>query len=284
MVELDYVKKKKRKRRAAIGAGISFSIATALIIVAFLGNRVGTFSVRLKRNNVDLTLAPKGNSESSQQGTNLYVDALSSFYIVTNNTLQSHALYDDENHDFKDFGLTDPDNPGSSVYLPFFKYTFYVNNVGLVYADYVFSLRITENIKPSNVTYGFDDILRVRIYENDTVDTHNFTTYAKAMRYPTQVDDDGKLIYNTPVSIKDPERPDYAGLADLFYNDYTPDSDSIVSRRVSKFAPGAQKRYTVMFWLEGEDPDCEGKPPRDDGSIRLEVNIDAYESQQQEEE
>ena len=65
MYELEYVRKRKRKIRAAIIGGISAIGVSVLVIVAFLGRFVGTFTVTVDNGEVKLAL-----SETSADGNN----------------------------------------------------------------------------------------------------------------------------------------------------------------------------------------------------------------------
>lgn len=97
-------------------------------------------------------------------------------------------------------------------------YTFYLFNAGDIHLNYEYSINVT------NVTNGLDEAIRIRLYTNG-----ESVTYAK-----TKSDGTGAELGTTE-----------------FY------SNGIAAyRRVDSFAPGAVTKYTVVIWIEGNDPDC----------------------------
>lgn len=97
-------------------------------------------------------------------------------------------------------------------------YTFYLFNAGDIHLNYEYSINVT------NVTNGLDEAIRIRLYTNGTPET-----FAK-----TKSDGSGPELGTTE-----------------FY------SNGIAAyRRVDNFAPSAVTRYTVVIWIEGNDPDC----------------------------
>ena len=97
-------------------------------------------------------------------------------------------------------------------------YTFYLFNGGDIHLNYEYSINVT------NVTNGLDEAIRIRLYTNG-----ESVTYAK-----TKSDGTGAELNTTE-----------------FY------SNGIAAyRRVDNFAPAAVNKYTVVIWIEGNDPDC----------------------------
>ena len=97
-------------------------------------------------------------------------------------------------------------------------YTFYLENSGYVEVPIEYSIDI------SNITNGLDEAIRIRLYVNG-----EYTDYAK-----TQSDGEGAEPYTTE-----------------FYN-----ATKAVYSRMENFKPGEVIRFTVVIWLEGNDPDC----------------------------
>ena len=97
-------------------------------------------------------------------------------------------------------------------------YTFYLQNAGEIELAYDYQVKI------SNVTNGLDEAIRLRLYVDGVP-----TTYAK-----TRSDGMGPEPGTTE-----------------FY------SESVMARgRISNLAAGGVTKYTVVIWLEGNDPDC----------------------------
>ncbi len=98
-------------------------------------------------------------------------------------------------------------------------YTFYVQNAGEVAVSYDYE------IKMSGITNGLDEAIRLRLYVNGGEPV----TYAK-----TSSDGTG------------PE----PGTVEFH-------SGTVITRaRVENFEPKQQTKFTVVIWIEGNDPDC----------------------------
>ncbi len=97
-------------------------------------------------------------------------------------------------------------------------YTFYLQNAGEMEISYEYELTI------SNVTKGLDEACRVRLYIDG-----EYVNYAK-----TRSDGKGAEPGTTE-----------------FY------SIGVVTKgRVDGFKPGDMTKFTVVVWLDGDDPDC----------------------------
>ena len=96
-------------------------------------------------------------------------------------------------------------------------YTFYVENLGEETSNYWSELIIDDSIN------GVDEAVRIRIYRNGVE-----TTYAKI----------GKNGQPEPNTI-------------AFESDKI-----VVTDQVKKFGPGDKNKYTIVIWLEGNDPEC----------------------------
>ena len=97
-------------------------------------------------------------------------------------------------------------------------YTFYLQNTGAVEVPVEYAINI------SNITNDLDEAIRIRLYVDG-----EYTNYAK-------VKSDGT----------GPERG-----TQEFYN-----ASTAVYRRIENFAPQETIKFTVVMWIEGNDPDC----------------------------
>ena len=96
-------------------------------------------------------------------------------------------------------------------------YTFYIENTGNEVAGYTREVIIDDVIK------NVDAAIRVRIYKNG-----EYLTYAK-------LSSEGEVEPNTVPFI---------------------DDNIIMSEDVTNFKPNDIDKYTIVLWIEGEDPDC----------------------------
>lgn len=97
-------------------------------------------------------------------------------------------------------------------------YTFYLQNAGEVEVSYEYSIGI------SNITNDLDEAIRIKLYVDG-----NSTTYAKTASDGSGAEPGTEEFYNAVKA---------------------------VNKRVEKFAPGEVTKYTVVIWIEGNDPDC----------------------------
>ena len=114
-------------------------------------------------------------------------------------------------------------------------YTFYVENQGNRIMNYWYEVIVDDVIK------GVDDAIRIMIYQN-----HEMTMYAK----------------KNPLS-GEAEKDTVAFLENK--------GDSIILEKRANFNPGDVDRYTIVIWLEGEDPECVDRIIG--GAIKMHMNI-----------
>lgn len=271
MYDRKLVKKRKRRIAAAIvGCACTFATA-ALIIVSFLGRYTGTFTITLDENNVDLSLSLK--KDFKDPSTVLLVNSLPQYdekdynYILANKN-----VIDTEETDYLQ-GLNDGNT------LDYFKYTFYVKNTGGKTARYNFMVNILENSPDTKTGERYlDDVLRVAIYESDNLDSVSEgepTVYAKRAYTPHKNEND-EYTYQEykSVSREDATEDDICyGFAEMFES-----KDRIATLRVKNFEPEQIKRYTIVTWLEGNDPESIGEAPQG-AKLKIGVEINAYENE-----
>lgn len=271
MVDLTYVKKKRRRKIAGAVTTISGALIIPFLIIPFIGKSIGYFTIGLKNNGVSLTMDT--DMEFSNPRTFMGIERQPGYSIYSVGGI---------NRNYKDEVIDNPSsndeigqriNPETKevTALYFFKYTFFVKNTGTTKATYDIKLSIIENQKPTNVSYSLDDLLRVRWYENDALsDTHSYETYAKKSTTPNFDEKDENPFYNTCIGSNSD------GICEDGYAELFNDDGAIIKSRVSGFAGGDIKRYTVVFWLEGSDPECIGTTPNQT-NLKLAINIEAFE-------
>ena len=99
-------------------------------------------------------------------------------------------------------------------------YTFYCKNAGTETISYVYELYVT------NTTDDVEKAIRVRLYVNGV-----YTDYA----YPRTDGGEGAEPGTTAFLM----------------------GNTITKQQISNFKPGDVTKYTVVIWLEGDDPDCQ---------------------------
>ena len=252
--------------------GISTAVVSSLSIIAFLGRFVGTFSVSLDTGNVGLTLSRD--------------DA----FTVPTSFLKTESLPEFQEYTYRDFRLIGDDkidndatdiNIGATAYnddgtiknLNFFKYTFFIKNIGDVPCRYDFSLNILDSTPSADGRY-LDDTIRFMIYDNEGSE-HNKTVYAKRSAIP-HAGEDGQADYRSPISVREEESDEeypFEGYAEMFES-----SSVVTSFSVKYFEIGEVRRYTLVYWLEGFSSDNYQGAPQG-ANIKLGVEINGYEIQ-----
>ncbi len=260
MVDLKYIRKRKTRRIiAAVGASCA---ATAIIFmaIALLGQRSAPLTITLSNSGAQLALSNFLEEDSNAiylvaDQTPSYTEYCEEQLILANNDLE----IDDENAQ----GRVTPNGQATL----FYKYTFYVTNRGGNAANYDLTLSMSQPAKKATNRYDVDSILRVRFYENKDLTKHDYVTYAKKSAEPHKDEETGEISWKERVSAVED-----SGYAEEFLN-----SKVILTSTVNDLQPKEKVRYTFVFWLEGDDPQCMGEAPIDSALI-LGVEISARKS------
>ena len=289
MIELEYVKKRKRKKAAAIVSGIAALGITALVIVSFLGRNVGTFTVSLNTGSVDLSLFNKMSTSDSSPSSFLRVDTLPPFEEYTYNDLIGNSeeeanrmlayLDNDQTHYLAGQNEIEDAETGEIFYtLSYFKYTFFVRNTGRTTARYQIKVVINDSLAAADGN-KIENTLRVMIFENtpNSADpnsgSHKYKVYAQRSEDGnTYRDENGDPHSTSREWIAYPTGKE----EDLAY-EFVDEKTIAALDTVYNFEPGDVKRYTLVTWLEGEDPQSNRDAP-EGATLKLGVEINAYEN------
>lgn len=262
MVNSAYIRKRKAKRIVALVTTICGVLALIIGAIALLGQRAAPLTITLTQSGAVLDLTQHSGDDAGK--TFLVADDVPDYTPFSNEQFSYYeATYGnlDNENTYSQFVVSD--NKQTST--KFFKYTFYVTNRGNKAAEYDIRLNISNPTKDASNRYEIDSILRVRFYENRNLDEHNYITYAKKSATP-HIDEEGNTSYKELISI------DGSGYAEPFFS-----NNVVLSKKVTNLLPSESIRYTFVFWLEGEDPECQDEPPVD-SSLILGVEIGAHEA------
>jgi hypothetical protein len=257
-----YVKRRKKKIIAWFFFGIGGTGCLILGILAFLGQTSGNFSIKLNETDqAQLAMATASDFNDGSSTSYLRAEGLTSADVMAADILPEDAQLD------SDVG-------GSKNGPNYLAYTFYIKNTSTEKVSYNVSVNIDDYRSPYNQAVSLIAILRLRVYENleisDTIN-HNMTTYGKSSSTPF-VKDDGTTEYRDPISlcsvladgtkilptdISGNMKAENVGWAEPFVS-----NNIACSRQYSDLAKNGIVRYTVVMWLEGNDPDCIGQEPQ----------------------
>lgn len=107
---------------------------------------------------------------------------------------------------------------GNNSGTNYIAYTFYVFNSGIENLDYSMKFNI------ENTSKNLDEAIRVRLYVNDKM-----TTYAKKNSASGEAES-GTTAFES--------------------------KDYIVSQTITDLAPNQYTKYSLLIWVESDDPDC----------------------------
>ena len=119
-------------------------------------------------------------------------------------------------------------------------YTFYIENEGEETINYWYTIIIDDVIK------NVDNAARVMIYKNGEK-----TVYAKTNSLTNEAEKDTKPFFS---------------------------KDKAVLEQRNNFAPGDIDKYTVVIWLEGDDPDCTDNILGGEIKMHMEIREEYYET------
>lgn len=268
-IDLSYVKKKKARKIVSLVSAISAAGVLVLAVVSLLTKNAGSFTVSLKQGTVTLGLSETEDCAETRT------------YLSADKKVPSYHDYSYELFELDKLGeIDDPHTPryvagtnsvGEQT-ISYFKYTFFIKNLGEKAADYTVSLNMAQVGRSTTNKAGLESVLRVGFYENADLSKHNCKIYA--LRSSSAVEySEGKIIY-MPEHIGKAENTEYA---EPFIS-----TKLVLQKDVKNFQPGSVIRYTFLFWIEGEDPDCIDTPP--ENSLKMSVQFNASEHIETEEE
>lgn len=269
-----YGRRRKRRIFASFMLMVSTVALVFFIVIAFLGNEVGRYTIQLKSNNTQLTM--DSSRDFTKPTTLLRAESLEKVYPIMADSLPDDEEIDNlpgaHNGEYRD-------QNDQFVYSLYFAYTFFVKNVGDTPVDYNVWIRLRTSTAYNAAEVPIEEYVRVRVYENrDDVETmtHDSRTMAKRTN---------QIIYD------DLNQPEYRECVARTTNDYKTcigdkainavraneflNVSEITRYDVSFFPPQAVMRYTVVMWLEGDDPDCQGQIPTD-ATLEFSMDISSF--------
>lgn len=293
---MDPLAKKYRRKWIARIVIIASAIAIILLIIlAYLGTLVGNYTINMKNRGLSLTMAD--NVDFKNSTSRLRATSLPYTVPIAADDLPEDSILDgtDGSHN----GVVDGDVEyyGDGKYLA---YTFYVRNLGELPIAYEHVIKIEDVIRDENGR-GIDDILRFKFFENrviynddgTTATTHNNSVYAKRMTLADTVVnvENGVNVYASETRECISERTSRTApngktvtvcssrignntdaRAEEFYSETEIIHNGADGEKI--IYPQETIRYTLVAWLEGNDPDCVGETP-DNPKIIISSQIDA---------
>lgn len=258
-LDTSYVKKKKAKKVVIAVASAALVLLLILSLIAILTKQAGAFTVALQQGSTNLTMS----LHESFDTTTTY---MSTGKLPCYNEYTYEAFANDVIGEIDSETYNTPKPNGSNETISFFKYTFYVKNMGVTSADYNITLSLTSVGASTTNKAGLDSVLRVKVYENRDLTQHDYKVYALRSNVNREIDETTGAYVYSPERISKPD----GDFAIPFVS-----SKTVLSNDIIDFQPEEICRYTFVIWVEGEDPDCTQTPPNN--TLKLSVGINAHE-------
>ena len=243
------------KRIVLIAMAISIAVLLIVFGMTMIYTRTGRFSVSIKHPDETFSIALSENTGAGSGGNQMGGDDSGDHSggeasysggghegNINNIEKQSRLINDGEKELNNISGDSLPANldtvaEGDHSTNGYFAYTFFCWNSGK--EDVSINYELTFN----NVTNGIDECIRVRLYVDGVA-----TDYAKA-------------------------RVDGTGKEPVYCDQNFVEDDIVCYGTVPRIIVGDYTRFTIVIWLEGDDPECTDSVI--DGTIKFDMQIEA---------
>ena len=246
MIDNIYVKKKKKKKTIVLVTSISSFLVSCFVIIALLSSFVGNYTIGVRDFKSRLVLSATEAFEDPSTFIRFdgFRNAVDYSYTMLSGPTRD-AYLDNKDNEGPEKGLS-PDQNGT---YNFICYTFFLSNVGSKGCEYTFNMSITDNVADRDSGLSLDDVLRIRVYQNlvtgdKETETHDYVDYTKR----------NTLENGYTIAMKEWEEE---GKLKYFLDQE--DGTIINSESIEYLAPRSKMRFTLVFWLEANDPECEGE-------------------------
>ncbi len=256
--------------------GVLFLTITSIVVIAYLGSRIGNYTIQLRQDGRQISLA--SSYDFKDPTTRLRAETLSDTAPISVQELPGDDILDAYTNSGNHHGdaLNQVNSEGYDVgsHGNYMAYTFFMKNMGDVDLNYSVAINL-EGLESSMQSNGeihtLDEVIRIRLYQNlmsfdesgNVITSHESKTYAKASSESFSADDNREWVGREDDGFGKAIAFSYSSAALIYMED-----QSILANEMV--------RFTVVIWLEGDDPDCNGEIPVG-SSIQLGMNIDTYE-------
>ena len=238
-------------------------LISIFLLVSCSMNQQGTkkddYAFRIINNSKDILITTRMNEEKTNQGE-LEIETLPPFVETSYpNVKKLIDVIDDENtsYDIGAFSVYNVNNNAdkSNKALYFFKFTFYVKNTSESTSELNVRFFINENEASLERDFCLIDTARLMIFENTEQGNHSYRVFAKeAAEYNYDIEGNRtrrEFISSYP-SGSNQEDEGHPLAENLFTSSR---NKAYVDYKVSDFKQNDLIRYTIVAWLEGEDPE-----------------------------
>lgn len=205
-------------------------------------NNTGKFAVRVDNDGTSLGMAPHLDSQSTtefMEATN--IPSFTEAYSYSWFTEAKGSAFSSIHNEYKDSLMGKNDSS-----LSYYKYTFFLKNNQQEEVNYYIDINLIDSDKN-----GTNEYIRVMLFEGQ----NKQTVFAKR----SKTNSNGKEFLNSS--------KESLGEAEIF------DGTNITGIS-SSIDANENRMITLLFWLEGQDPECKDMPEK--ALLNVETNIKGY--------
>ena len=220
-----------------------FATSVLIILAMLLGNESGNFVIQVEDDDVEKSIGVTENIEDNAYSKRLVVDGMKNFSDNTPLYFLGNTVSDQQSALKALTAEAGRKVSGDNLYV----YTFYIVNTGGG------ALNIDIEMTLSNVTKGMDNAIRVMTYNETDEEIHIYqkkdeeeATYSYYLLEAPTVFSGGNKVFNESAVLRSS----------------TPEEKGYI-------------KYSVLYWLEGQDPECTnvGEKSIASGTIKFGLNI-----------
>lgn len=244
----DIAKQVKWKRRAGVALVIITLILLLLWIVSWLLTTIGDLVISVDSGAAKKGITISANEDGSDQTLKLYADMVKDVTNITYDWLPATL-------DLEGFG-----NHNGRNYMA---YTFQLTNNGKETIDYESELKAVRAAKSA------DEACRIMIYRNGeptvyakenmglTTDDHSPEPYETIYKKVIPANFEAPTAEEIAAAAEEPQNKEAVEVTDepLEITQFV-DDEVVFNNTREGLEPGETDKYTIVMWIEGEDPEC----------------------------
>ena len=244
----DIAKQVKWKRRAGIALIVALSVLLILWIISWLLTTIGDLVISVDSGAVKKGITISANEDGSDAQTKLYADMAKDVTNITYDWLPATL-------DLEAYGSHNGRN--------YLAYTFQLTNNGKETVDY------TSTLKAVRAAKSADDACRIMVYRNGepavyakenrglTNDDKTPEPFEKIFKKVVPKDYDAPTDEEIKKAAEQPQNKEAVEVTDEPLEITQWDDGEVVFNSTREgLEAGDTDKYTIVMWIEGEDPEC----------------------------
>lgn len=229
-------KYKVTKSLLLIGILVTGLLSAFIGLVAYFGQYMGTFVISLDDTALALGITLSEDEDFTYSNSRLLVNPVNSAKPTTFTDIKFGQAVSTNG---------DMDKSDGNNYIA---YTFYIRNEGNIAVD------VELNLDTITVTNNVDKALRIAVIEGGYLDENGNVKFTKGTIF---LKDDGHGDERIASVIE--KYPSDKELYESFVKEHMTTEGNFGNYVIENFVPQEVRKFTIIFWLEGWDADCNDK-------------------------